>query len=126
MQGKMMYAKVKSKKKRRMHHPASVLQQDDGTCYLCVKLNQDCQVHRYLETHHVFGGPNRRISEEYGFKVKLCPEHHRTGREAVHKKIENMRLIQRDAQRVYEKTHTRQQFTSLLGGRNYLVEEEGE
>ena len=122
----MMFPKVKGKKKRRMRHPASILHQNDGTCYLCVRLNQDFRMHRYLETHHVFDGPNRMISEEHGFKVKLCPEHHRTGPEAVHRKIENMRLIQRDAQRAYEKTHTRQQFTSLLGGRNYLMDEEGE
>lgn len=118
----LMYPKGTSKKKSRMRHPASVLRQEDGTCYLCVRKNHDCSMHGNLEIHHIFGGPNRRISEENGFKVRLCPEHHRTGPDAVHCSVESMRLIQRDAQRQYEKNHSRQQFMSLIG-RNYLDDE---
>lgn len=118
----LKYPKNTEKKKRRKHR-LSILHPDDGTCYLCWKLNHDCHIRNNLETHHVFGGPNRRISEEYGFKAKLCPEHHRTGPEAVHRNIKNMRLLQKEAQRVYEKTHTRGQFMELIG-RNYLEETE--
>lgn len=63
------------------------------------------------------------ISEEHGFKVKLCPKHHRTGTDAVHQNIKNLRMLQKDAQREYEKTHTRQQFMELIG-RNYLEDME--
>ncbi len=55
--------------------------------------------------------------------MKLCPEHHRTGPEAVHRSIKSMRLLQEEAQRSYEKTHTRKQFMELIG-RNYLEETE--
>lgn len=114
----MIYPKKAAKKKRRSH-PPSILHPDDGTCYLCRKLAHNDRIHRVLEEHHIFGGPNRSISEEHGFKVKLCQEHHRTGKDAVHQKIENMRILQRDAQREYERKHTRQQFMNLIG-RNYL------
>ncbi len=110
------------KKKRRIPHPASILQKEEGLCYLCGKLNHIFLPAEHLEMHHVFGGPNRLISEMNGFKVKLCPEHHRTGKEAVHRKMENMRMIQKDTQRAYEREHTRQQFVELIG-RNYLEDD---
>lgn len=47
------------------------------------------------------------------------PAHHIDGPEAVHNNQKNMRLIQEDCQKAYEKTHTRQQFMELVG-RNYL------
>lgn len=117
----LMYPKETGRKKRRRHHLPSILHPDDRTCYLCRKLKQDDRIRRDLEVHHIFGGPNRMISEEHGFKVRLCPEHHRTGPDAVHQNIKSMRLLQEDTQRAYEKTHTRQQFMELIG-RNYLEE----
>lgn len=118
-----MQLKKTRKKKRRMRHPDSILQINDGTCYLCEKLNlNQHKYHSCLETHHIYGGPNRALSEQHGFKVKLCLEHHRIGPDAVHQNIKNMRLLQKDAQREYEKTHTRQQFRELIG-RNYLDDE---
>ena len=119
----LMYPKETGKRKRRKHHPPSILHPDDGTCYLCRRLNHDYRIRGNLEEHHVFGGPNRRISEEHGFKIKLCQEHHRTGPEAVHQNIKSMRLLQEEVQRSYEKTHTRKQFMELIG-RNYLEETE--
>ena len=117
----LMFPKEKGKKKRRKIHPTSILHPNDGTCYLCRKLDHNEQIRKNLETNHIFGGPNRTISETNGFKVKLCPEHHRTGPKAVHRNMESMRLIQKDAQREYEKNHTRQQFLDLIG-RNYMEE----
>lgn len=119
----MMYPKQPTKKKRKKHMK-SIINQDRGTCYLCIKLHNDYRYWMNREEHHVYDGPNRQISEENGFKVKLCLPHHRTGPEAVHVKAENMRLIQRDVQREYEKTHTRKEFMDLIG-RNFLeVEDE--
>lgn len=38
------------------------------------------------EVHHiVFGTANRDLSTKFGLVVGLCPEHHRTGKNAVHK-----------------------------------------
>lgn len=114
----MMYPKQPDKKKRKKHMP-SIMHQEPGTCYLCVRLHNDYRCWTMREDHHVYDGPNRRMSEENGFKVKLCIPHHRTGPEAAHVNSKSMRLIQEDVQREYEKTHTRKQFLDLIG-RNYL------
>lgn len=114
----MMFPKGKHKKKRKRHNP-SILQCKDGTCYLCMKLNQDNRRHLAIHEHHVYGGQNRSVSEAEGFKVYLCIHHHIDGPEAVHNNQENMRLIQKDCQKKYEETHTRQQFMKLIK-RNYL------
>ncbi len=118
----MMFPKH-TKVKKRKKHKASILHQRDGTCYLCAKLDGNYQYHEVLHKHHVFGGPNRTISEAEGFTVHLCLGHHEIGDAAVHNNQENMRILQRDAQREYEKTHTREQFMKLIG-RNYLDNQE--
>ena len=106
--------------RRRIKHPSSIMHSKDGTCYLCARLDENYRKHRTLEEHHAFPGAfGRRVSEENGLKVYLCPEHHRTGEAAVHSNHEYLRLIQEDAQRAYEKTHTRAEWMELMG-RNYL------
>lgn len=105
-------------RKRRKQHKESILHRKDGTCYLCMKLAGDYRIYTYLEEHHIFGGPNRRISEAEGMKVYLCRECHQ-GKEGVHADIGKMRYLQKEAQREYEKTHTREQFMDRFG-RNYL------
>ena len=47
------------------------------------------------------------------------------GPEAVHNNHKNMRVLHRDGQRAYERTHSRAEFMSLIG-RNYLDEEKQE
>lgn len=38
------------------------------------------------EVHHIiFGTANRELSERFGLIVGLCPIHHRTGKNAVHR-----------------------------------------
>ena len=50
--------------------------QKEKQCYICHS--------PYVEEHHIFfGTANRKLSEKYGLKVWLCPEHHR-GRFGVH------------------------------------------
>jgi hypothetical protein len=51
--------------------------------------------------------------------VYLCPEHHETGPEAVHREYAMMRMLQEDAQREYEKSHTRAEWMALIG-KNYI------
>lgn len=55
----------------------------------------------------------------------LCLDHHIMGPEAVHNNHKNMRILHRDGQRAYERTHSRAEFMSLIG-RNYLDEEKQE
>lgn len=111
-----------AKKKKRKAHKQSILHKKDGTCYLCMKLHGDYRIHPVVHEHHVFDGPNRAISEAKGFKVYLCLQHHLYGPEAVHTNNKTMRLIQRDVQRAYEQTHSREEFMALIG-RNYIEEE---
>lgn len=107
---------------KRKKHKRSILHQKDGTCYLCIRLHADYRVHPVTHEHHVYGGPNRSISEAEGFKVHLCVAHHEFGKEAVHVNIEMMRLVQQDMQREFEKKHTRQRFMALIG-RSYLLDD---
>ena len=41
-------------------------------CYICGRNHtaDPCG----LETHHVFGGANRKFSEKYGLKIHICGE----------------------------------------------------
>ena len=65
------------------------------------------------------------VFEAEGLKVYLCLDHHIMGPEAVHNNHKNMRILHRDGQRAYERTHSRAEFMSLIG-RNYLDEEKQE
>ena len=91
----------------------------DGTCYLCMLLNNDYRKHDVLHEHHIFGGPNRIHSEEEGLKVYLCPEHHLTGPAAVHRCQETQNVLHQIGQQEFEKTHTREEFRKIFG-RSYL------
>ena len=120
----MMYPKPQRKKKRKKHK-ASILHCKDGTCYLCMKLKGDYRRYPVVHEHHIYDGPNRKNSEAEGLKVYLCLDHHIMGPEAVHNNHKNMRILHRDGQRAYERTHSRAEFMSLIG-RNYLDEEKQE
>lgn len=91
-------------------------------CYLCAKLNGDDWEKPALHHHHIFGGPYKKASEKYGFIVLLCPYHHegdiRGNREAVHD-AKNSKLysdmLKIDAQKEFEKDHTRKEFIDVFG-----------
>lgn len=114
----LLFPKVKQKKKRK-HHPPSILHDKNHTCYLCMMLDGNHKLHRQLHEHHIFSGPNRIHSEEYGLKVYLCLEHHMTGKLAVHNCRETRELLHKIGQREFEKTHSREKFMEVFG-RNYL------
>lgn len=72
-----------------------------------------------LHKHHIYGGPNRRISEANGFYIYLIPFYHNMSDQGIHfNKAFDLR-IKRLCQLEYEKTHTREEFMALIG-RNYL------
>lgn len=81
-----------------------------------------CQTTLYLEDHHIFGGPRRKISEKYGLKVWLCHKHHTgSSTESVHRNYLFSLNLKEIAQRYWENNNlgTRQQFVNKFG-RNYL------
>lgn len=91
----------------------------DGTCYLCMLLNQDYDRRTTQEHHVIFGTANRRLSEKYGLKVYLCMEHHETGKMSVHRNHEVARILQKRAQETFEKTHSHAEWMSIFQ-RNYI------
>ena len=66
----------------------SILQEDNTHCFLC-GMNANLEP---LDCHHVFGGANRKKSEQYGLKVYLHHSKcHIFGKDSVHQnnKISN-------------------------------------
>lgn len=96
----------------------------DGQCYLCRLLHRDYSVKAVREEHHVIGGvANRKLSERYGLKVYLDPDHHRNGPEAVHKNAEVANLLKKEAQKAFMRTYPDLSFREIFG-KNYLTENE--
>lgn len=92
------------------------IMQNNKSCYIC-------GFNGYTEEHHIyFGSSNRKISEQNGFKVHLCYEHHR-GDLGVHGKYGNslnIRLKQEcERKYIYQLGHTKEEFIKLIG-KNYL------
>jgi len=96
---------------------------DDGTCYLCMKLHCDYDRRFYLHEHHVVFGKvvNRSLSEKYGLKVYLCPQHHEYSVEAVHSNAEIRQQLCIDAQRAFEHHYPDLSFRGIFG-KNYIAE----
>lgn len=120
----LMFPKPERKKKKK-HHPKSIIPGEKGRCFLCIKLYGDYSW-KPTERHHVFYGPLKNISEEHGFTCHLCQKHHRgVGKceEAVHSSKKMRKYLCAIFQAEYEKTHTREEFIKLIG-ENYLEEEE--
>ncbi len=96
----------------------SIMQKNREKCFLCE--GRANYRDGNLEEHHCFGGPNRKLSEKYGLKVYLhaftC---HREGQAAVHKDRASRLFVQGEAQKAFEKTHTREEFMKIFG-KNYL------
>ena len=72
-----------------------------------------------LHKHHIYGGPNRRISEANGFWIYLIPRLHNMSNDGVHFNAELDMKIKQECQLKYEETHTREEFMELIG-RSYL------
>lgn len=127
----LLFPKQPKKKKRKVH-PKSIMHQKDGTCYLCILLEDNYMIHQMTQEHHgLFGIANRRLSEQYGLKVYLCLEHHTTGPDAVHKNDAIRRLMDEESQRAFERQYrpklgkkgAREEFRRIFG-ENYLGEME--
>lgn len=111
------------KKKKRIRHPKSILHSKESkTCYLCGALHDDWSRKNDLEEHHIFGGPNRILSEIYGLKVYLCPNHHLYGHEAVHYNKKIRQQLQAEGQQAFEREYPKKDFQKIFG-RNYKIKE---
>lgn len=100
----------------------SIMQTTDqrNRCYLCYHMYGIEWTARALEEHHVmFGTADRKISDDYGLTVMLCPEHHRTGEQAVHRSRMTNMLLRAMAQEAFEKEYSHEKWMELFG-RNYL------
>lgn len=81
-------------------------------CFFCHSTN-------WLEYHHCFGASNKKNSEKYGLMVWLCHWCHNEPPNGVHHNAVNMRKLRSIAQKKFEETHSREEFTRLIG-KNYL------
>ena len=108
----LLFPKQKTKKKKQIRR-GSIIQGRKGWCWLCDK-------QKPTEEHHIFGGPNRKASEEYGLKVYLCPECHRTGPAAAHSCKGTADILHKAGQRAFEEqVGSRREFVKIFG-KNYL------
>lgn len=97
----------------------SIIQPRKEYCYLCQKLHPEYWPKYATDEHHIiFGIANRQLSEKYGLKVYLCPEHHTTGKEAVHKNYGVARMLQAIGQQAFEEHFPKLNFLEIFG-RNF-------
>lgn len=107
----------------------SVLQQDESECFFLTNRPDDDKDHpehtwQALHKHHVFGGPNRSMSEKYGLWVRICCVRcHNGGPTSVHmapnKEGGKDLYLKRYAQRKFEELHSHEEFMEIFG-KNYL------
>lgn len=72
-----------------------------------------------IEKHHIFNGPNRRLSEKWGCWVYLRHDLHNEPPDGVHFNKENALKLKRDCQRAFEEKYDHEKFMEIFG-RNYL------
>ena len=94
----------------------SIMQdRETGQCYLCRLLHGDYSIKPVRQEHHVMGGTaNRRLSEKYGLKVWLDPDHHLYGQEAVHRNAEVAEILHREAQRAFVRNYPDRDFKEIV------------
>ena len=69
---------------------------DYKECFLCKRNGNGDR----RERHHIFGGANRKKSEQLGLVVWLCGERcHRLGKYSVHQNAEIMKYIRQYGQK---------------------------
>lgn len=85
---------------------------DRQRCYKCGTIFN-------LHKHHIYGGPNRKVSEREGFFIYLCARHHNLSDEGIHFDKSFDLEVKQECQSKYEESHSRDEFMELIG-RNYL------
>ena len=85
---------------------------DDRHCWECGTIQN-------LHRHHIFGGPNRNLSEKYGLVVDLCGPDHNQSNNGVHFNREFDLRLKQWGQRKFEETRSREEFINTFG-KSYL------
>ena len=91
---------------------AKSILQEEKCCWFCKTTYN-------LHEHHIYFGPNRKISEMHGFKAWVCAREHNMSKNSVHFNREMDLELKRACQAKFEQAHTREEFIRLIG-RNYL------
>lgn len=78
-----------------------------------------CGSTQWLESHHIFGGPNRKLSEKYGLKVNLCHYCHNEPPNGVHHNRERMEWLKQQGQKKFNEVYPDLDFRAIFG-KNYL------
>lgn len=74
----------------------SILDTKKGVCFMCGR-------HEFTEKHHIMQGTaNRKLSEQDGLWVYLCPDCHNRPPNGVHFNRENMEWLHKLGQKAYE------------------------
>ena len=76
-----------------------------------------------IAIHHVFNGPNRLLSEKYGFLVPLRPDWHNMTSYSVHMDQQFDESMKRKAQRYYEEHYGDRKDFIREFGKSYLDDE---
>jgi hypothetical protein len=73
-----------------------------------------------LHKHHIFGGPNRKLSEQYGLYVYLIPKYHNMSDEGVHFNKEFALKLKQEGQMKFESLYGNREDFRRIFGKNYL------
>ena len=94
----------------------SIIQSDWDRCYLCGR--------PATETHHVMSGTaNRKLSEKYGLKVRLCHNCHTGSDHSAQYDPEKNRMLKIEAQMAFEQLYGHDKWMQTFR-RNYIFEQE--
>lgn len=84
-------------------------------CAICGKTKAETPI----EIHEVFNGPSREKSIKHGCCVGLCVDHHRTGKDAVHKNYQTKLKLQKAYEARFIELHGFDEFMAIFH-KNYL------
>ena len=91
----------------------SIIQsKNEKKCFICGSEN-------WLESHHIFGGANRCLSEKYGLKVWLCHYCHNEPPQGVHHNRKNAENLYKLGQTAFNLYYPDKDFVSIFG-RNFI------
>ena len=85
----------------------SILTDNLDVCYLCPPGRKN----RAASMHEIYKGANRIASAKNNFCVPLCADCHRHTEDFY----EVLNFLQRECQKEFEKTHTREEFMKITG-----------
>lgn len=92
----------------------SLVTDDMDRCYICGSVKD-------IEMHHIFGGPDRKISDKYGLIIPLCHRCHNEPPDGAHFSEQTARWLHEVGQRTFEmEGHSREEFLEVFKRGSYL------